>query len=81
MKCYHQKIKFTTEILKDIVSYLDVLVSRNGVSWRLISTANPLIHISIYRRVLVIDVTSKGPSHTVKLLGVREFARMRRSLG
>ena len=30
MNSYHRTIKFTTEISKDSVSYLDVLVSRNG---------------------------------------------------
>ena len=29
MNSYHQKIKFTTEISKDSISYLDILISRN----------------------------------------------------
>ena len=72
INCYHQTIKFTTEISKKSVSYLDVLVSRNGCVLK-----TDLYYISTDTHQYL-QMSSSHPLHVKKAIPYGQALRIRR---
>ena len=72
MNSYHQTIKFTAEISKDSISYLDVLVSRNG---RVLETDLYCKSTDTYQ---YLQKSSCHPWHVKKAIPYGQALRIRR---